>query len=223
MVENQNITPLVQDATTSSKSKGNNIMERRKMVGLGKCSGCGEYKKFACRSEQLCVACYGRWWYYTKKLNDPEWFEERRERNTKQKRTNYLKNKDKRQEAARKYYWKNRDKVLAHSSAFQIKLLASLKLQLFDTVGGARYVKCDYHENRLGLIIDHINGDGVKDRKRFNRNLLKFYKYYISHPNEAKMNLQILCGTCHAIKTSKEISRYNRAIRGKREPKPRII
>lgn len=60
--------------------------------------------------------------------------------------------------------------------------------------------KCGF-ENKLALQVDHKNGGGNKERKeKFNNNMPKFFKFYLSHPSLARKNLQILCANCNQIK-----------------------
>lgn len=48
------------------------------------------------------------------------------------------------------------------------------------------------------LQIDHINGGGGKEIKKYGT--IGMYRYYIKHPEEAKQKLQILCANCNWIK-----------------------
>ena len=49
------------------------------------------------------------------------------------------------------------------------------------------------------LQLDHRNGGGMKDVKRFTCSG-NMYKYYLDHIDEAKEKLQILCANCNWIK-----------------------
>lgn len=66
----------------------------------------------------------------------------------------------------------------------------------------------------IGLLsFDHIEGDGLEDRIRFNNQPEVLWAYYITHPDEAKQKLQALCKNCHWIKSLKNGDL-------KRRPKP---
>ena len=48
---------------------------------------------------------------------------------------------------------------------------------------------------------DHIHNDGSTDRKRFNNNHTKMWKYYITNPEECRKRIQILCANCNSVKS----------------------
>lgn len=66
---------------------------------------------------------------------------------------------------------------------------------------GGKCVCCGYDKNIVGLVLDHINGDGGEDRKRIGT---KIARYYVNHIDEAKQKLQVLCATCNQIKAYEE-------------------
>lgn len=63
---------------------------------------------------------------------------------------------------------------------------------------GSKCVKCGYTDLRA-LQIDHINGGGTTDRKRFTNNIM-FHRYYLRNREEASHELQVLCANCNTIK-----------------------
>lgn len=68
---------------------------------------------------------------------------------------------------------------------------------------GRKCVECGYDGDVILLQLDHINGGGLKDSIRIQGNRRRshiFYKYYVSHPNEARTILQTLCIKCNWIK-----------------------
>lgn len=73
---------------------------------------------------------------------------------------------------------------------------------VLEKLGGA-CADCGYDENLLGLEIDHVEGGG-----RAHRNQWKDRGQYYSELNrlldDGYSGLQILCGTCHRIKTQRE-------------------
>jgi hypothetical protein len=65
---------------------------------------------------------------------------------------------------------------------------------------GNKCVKCGFSDWR-GLQFDHIKGGGTKDFTiRFKGSGDAMYRYYLNHPEEAKMMLQLLCANCNQIK-----------------------
>jgi len=72
------------------------------------------------------------------------------------------------------------------------------RLKLLDMLGGRICVKCDFN-NVLALQIDHKQGNGKHDLKRF-KSAYAIYRYYLDHPKLAKQNLQVLCANCNIIK-----------------------
>ena len=73
------------------------------------------------------------------------------------------------------------------------------RVVLIQALGGC-CVKCGYTDDIRALQLDHINGDGYKDRKEKGK-AGKVYRYYVNKLDEAKLILQVLCANCHAIKS----------------------
>ena len=63
---------------------------------------------------------------------------------------------------------------------------------------GGRCSLCYYDSDIRALQLDHINGDGKEDRKKHGNRVCR---YYVNNLKESKINLQVLCANCHAIKT----------------------
>jgi hypothetical protein len=74
---------------------------------------------------------------------------------------------------------------------------------------GARCAMCAYDENISGMVLDHKDGDGYKDRKILGS---KVSRYYVKNLQECKERLQVLCATCNQIK-SIERREHNRSRR----------
>ena len=85
------------------------------------------------------------------------------------------------------YLKKNPEK--RYSTTIRIKLLLLL---------GDKCVRCGFSDVRA-LQIDHINGGGKQEMKKFGTNIV-MYQYYVKNPEEAKQKLQILCANCNWIK-----------------------
>lgn len=109
------------------------------------------------------------------------WRKKHHKRHLKYNKTYREKNRLKLNRNKREYYREGREKIF--------------------TILGKRCALCGYDKNILGLEIDHINGlireYGLKHRRsRFSE-----YMWYLKHEKLIKKDLQILCGTCHRIKT----------------------
>jgi len=78
------------------------------------------------------------------------------------------------------------------------KTKREIRLKLLRHLGDG-CVFCGYDKNELTLQIDHIDGSGASDKRRFKGNATA-YGYYLNHPEMAKDRLQILCANCNAIK-----------------------
>ena len=67
------------------------------------------------------------------------------------------------------------------------------------TTLGAKCVKCNCNDVRV-LQIDHINGGGMAERRKFGDYRMALL-YYLKSPELAKEKLQLLCANCHVLKT----------------------
>lgn len=93
----------------------------------------------------------------------------------------------------REYRHKNKEKRLL----WQRRAKAKKMLTLFALLGD-KCSKCGDSDPRH-LCFHHKNGGGTEDRKRFGRNnWWAMINYYLSHVDEAKEKLELLCANCHA-------------------------
>ena len=60
-------------------------------------------------------------------------------------------------------------------------------------------VKCGYDQDDRALQLDHIDGQGWKERRKHS-NYTTWLNFYYKNPEIAKKKLQILCANCNAIK-----------------------
>jgi hypothetical protein len=72
------------------------------------------------------------------------------------------------------------------------------KTKLIVILGGKVCKKCGYDEDERALQIDHINGGGVKERRK--GYTYQVFKKYVDNPELAKKTLQVLCANCNQIK-----------------------
>ena len=117
----------------------------------------------------------------------------------------YGRNKQKYIDAANAWIAGNRSKHNAYVVKNYIKnIKAGRKIGMIPRkklleIIGKKCVSCGYKNNTLALQLDHKNGDGKIDRKRFASNST-MYRYYLNNIEEAKIKLQTLCANCNMIK-----------------------
>lgn len=127
------------------------------------------------------------------------------------------KNKEDQKEFARKWYIKNRDRILLnkdrikqraydreyytknkiHKLEYRKNLMFKQRMEIFTLLGG-KCIKCGFNDSRA-LQIDHINGGGSKERKIFGFHgtfLMKVKNSILNDFNE----YQLLCANCNWIK-----------------------
>lgn len=88
----------------------------------------------------------------------------------------------------------------------------NLKRGILISALGGKCIRCGYDLDFRGLQIDHINGNGKEDRKKVGSRIAR---YYVNNIEEAKLKLQVLCGTCHSIKTFENCESANDKVRKK--------
>lgn len=85
--------------------------------------------------------------------------------------------------------------------AYNRKYAAQFRAEIFDALGNS-CAQCGYSDNPLGLEIDHIDEDGHVDRKgRSKSGYVTAYRNMLRDLAAGTARLQLLCGTCHTIKT----------------------
>lgn len=121
------------------------------------------------------------------------------------RRQHYLKTREKSIEYASRWNKEHADRVRNRARAsYKVnveklrKTKREIRLKLLRLLGD-RCVFCGYDKNELALQIDHIDGSGASDKRRFKGNATG-YRYYLNHPEMAKDRLQILCANCNTIK-----------------------
>lgn len=64
---------------------------------------------------------------------------------------------------------------------------------------GSQCYSCGYNEDVRALQIDHIYSDASLDARLFGGRS-RLYNYYLNHPDEIAISIQILCANCNWIK-----------------------
>jgi len=107
----------------------------------------------------------------------------------KRKKDRKLANPEKIREQDRRSYLKFREKPIAIRAKNTRKLRQEVILSL-----GGKCKKCNFFDWRA-LQIDHKEGEGREDRKRFT-NQFAYWRYVIQNP----IKYQLLCANCNWIK-----------------------
>ncbi len=76
------------------------------------------------------------------------------------------------------------------------------KMELFAVLDQTQCVYCEF-AIYPALQFGHKNGNGANDKLRFKNND-QFYKHYITHPEEARAELEVTCANCNWIKRFKD-------------------
>lgn len=103
----------------------------------------------------------------------------------------------------REYF--KRPEVRAKQAECMRKQHKNLKEKVYEALGGYKCTKCGYDKDVRALQIDHINGDGAKERKLYRSGSIPYYKHILETD---KKNYQILCANCNAIKAYDEKERH---------------
>ena len=145
---------------------------------------------------------------------------------TKLQKSYYWKNKEDRLKKANEYYRKNREKILKRTKnnyedrktkakkdldyrEIYIKRLETIRLwhrernrkdreDALRAFGKVECAKCGFSDRRA-LHIDHINGGGNQERKKF-KDPNKYHKHICKNVS----NYQLLCANCNFIKKHEE-------------------
>lgn len=132
------------------------------------------------------------------------------------RRLRYLDRKDEYLEYKSKYSQEHKDEIYESNRDYYERK----RLQLCELLGGVvcSNVKClvdgGCRDSRC-LQIDHKDGDGYNERKKF-KGVNSMIQYYLKHPEEAREKLQVLCANCNWIKRheNKEVLLARRKRRG---------
>jgi hypothetical protein len=71
--------------------------------------------------------------------------------------------------------------------------------ELINVLGGFICKECGYKISKIPLQIDHIKGNGRRERRK-NSDTSRYYKMYAVKPELARKTLQVLCANCNQIK-----------------------
>jgi hypothetical protein len=162
---------------------------------IRRCIECGKEAVKLKLAHSLCNTCYSRQYHRKRSETDPDFRKRKYETDVQWRKKNYVKYRGYQQA----YYLRSHDTI----SASRHKMYDSNKQALLELLGS----KCSNPNCLISggcidircLQFDHVNGGGGLDRKKFTRSS-QFFRYYLNHPEEAKLKLQILCANCNWIK-----------------------
>jgi len=109
-------------------------------------------------------------------------------------RRHYLKHTKRVLNRNNRWYFKNRQSRLKKMSEYHKKIYDRARSDVFKILGNS-CSRCGFDDKRA-LQIDHVNGDGAKEKRNFNNNALSLLKRVVDKPKE----YQILCANCNWIK-----------------------
>jgi len=125
--------------------------------------------------------------------------------------TYYIENKERIAKVNKVYYDKNHDTILAKARVRSRKHDIALKIEVLSHYGNGNPKCITCGESRLPcLSIDHIDGGGADERRKFN---IGAHTYWWLKSNEFPEGYQTLCMNCQWVKRAenKEYRRYGKA------------
>lgn len=129
------------------------------------------------------------WSHREKQLRkSQEWRNEHRERFLTGMKNWYEENR----EQIRKYRQSHKEE----HNLYVAKRRKQVKILLLKILGSK--CNCGFSDYRALEIHHPEKSVKVRDKQRFKANIT-MYRYYLKHPEEAKINLQILCANCHSM------------------------
>jgi len=88
------------------------------------------------------------------------------------------------------------------------KIIKILREEIFELLGNkCSNLKCPIPRDKLdirALQIDHVNGNGQKERKIFQADYRRYYEHVLEQIKAGSKDYQLLCANCNWIK------RYNK-------------
>lgn len=119
-----------------------------------------------------------------------------RERLRERSKTYYYQDHGKRLASRAQTRQKYLDRELEHNREYHVLRRQTMRKQLFDVLG-RECARCGYNTDERALQIDHINGRGNADRRRF-ASLTAYYEHILAVGKDG--GYQTLCANCNHIK-----------------------
>lgn len=89
---------------------------------------------------------------------------------------------------------KRTEKYREYDRKYRNSRFKQIKEKLIEIIGGKI---CSFCKSTDDIQIDHINGGGMEDRRRFKYSVQTMRLYYVNHPIEARESLRMLCRRCN--------------------------
>ena len=81
----------------------------------------------------------------------------------------------------------------------KVKIKRKMEREEFIKVLGGKCTKCEFSDWRA-LQVDHINGNGPEDRKKYGCSSRKYYRTVLESFAKKENKYQLLCANCNWIK-----------------------
>jgi hypothetical protein len=96
----------------------------------------------------------------------------------------------------RKLHPEKQKRYVLNHNHLQRKYRNKIRMKIIELLGG-KCVRCGFSDIRA-LQIDHVNGDGYKDRRRYNCDVK--YRKTLKEIKDGSKRYQLLCANCNWIK-----------------------
>jgi hypothetical protein len=143
--------------------------------------------------------------YKERVARDPTYLDRKREAGKRWRDANRERYLERSREATRRWRADNPEKLATQNAKYKEKKYAqqlavrrSIRAALLEFFGG-KCVRCGFAEG-AGLQLDHINGDGHKDRKAGKGHKREQLALVKLDPDAARAKYQLLCANCNTIK-----------------------
>lgn len=143
-----------------------------------------------------------------RRIRDAQWREAHREELLEKSRAYYKENREKRLASAAKSREKNKHRIREYNTRYHKEKRREVRTEILSLLG-KQCVLCGYDADVRALQIDHVDGGGGIERKRFS-NLEQYYRHILQTlRSDERRRYQLLCANCNAIKRmeSKECER----------------
>lgn len=116
----------------------------------------------------------------------------------------YNKHREKCKKYAKDYYQKHRRDIISKSMEREKRIRRELREQIIKLLGGkCSNPDCPISKDKIDircLQIDHINGGGYKERKKFKTSGKKYLRHVLKEIQNDSKKYQLLCVYCNWLK-----------------------
>ena len=134
-----------------------------------------------------------------KRQSNARYRESHREELLEKSRAYYKENREKRLASAKKSRENNKQRVQEYNTRYKRRKREEIRAEILALLGEC-CVLCGYDTDIRALQVDHVNGGGGSERKRFS-SLEQYYRHILQTLCSGETDkYQILCANCNAIK-----------------------